>query len=212
MPILDLAALFGSVEHSLPLAFLGAMFPFFGKPEKPAVSTRTQEAITRAVHGFLEARGVVNFKVYTLIHEDNPVILVQAEPQKKLRFSNILEIQIRKFVQEKLGKEAAAVFWRFKTDNSDVPGPEQADYEFEEQPTYPQDKTVLLNEPTISAETQPGSDQTPSGETEKAENHGMTDELYDVRHSTKQGFEVEEITLGEFDEFLKGSSTKPKPE
>jgi hypothetical protein len=188
--------------HSLPF-LLGALFPFFGKSDKPTVSERTVEAITVAVHRFLEARGVVNFKVYTLVHADKPVVLIQAEAQKKLRFSNILEIQIKNFIREKLGKEVPAVFWRFKTDVSETPGPEQADYD--EQPTYPQD-TVLMEPTTMqqAAETQaPAQTEEPAA----TEQH---DELYDVRHTTKKGFEVEEITLGEFDDFLKGTTTTGK--
>lgn len=188
--------------HTLPL-LLGALFPFFGKSDKPAVSERTVEAITVAVHRFLEARGVVNFKVYTLVHADKPVVLIQAEAQKKLRFSNIMEIQIKNFIREKLGKEVPAVFWRFKTDISETPGPEQADYD--EQPTYPQD-TVLM-EPTTTQ--QPPDTEIPAQTAEAAEQH---DELYDVRHTTKQSFEVEEITLGEFDDFLKGTTTTGKDE
>lgn len=198
MPFPDLAALLsGAGDHTPPLALLGALFPFFGKSEKAAVSKRTVEAITIAVHHFLEARGVVNFKVYTLVYEDNPVVLIQAEPQKKLRFSNILEIQIKKFIREKLGKEVPAVFWRFKTDQSEKPGPEQADYEYDEQPAYPQD--TIMPPPT-----EPHPHAVEAGEA-AAETPEMHNELYDVRYTTGKAFEVEELTIGEFDEFLKGS-------
>lgn len=203
----DLAALFVSGDYALPFVLAGAMFPFFGKTEKPAaVSKRTVEAITVAVHQFLESRGVINFKVYTLVYEDKPVVLIQAEPQKKLRFSNILEIQIKKFIRENLDTDVPGVFWRFKTDYKEEPGPEQADYEFDEQPTYPQDATTtLVDQPT---ETQ--ADEKPAELSASAhqENH---DELYDIRN-TKSGFEVEEITLGEFDEFLKGTPAGSKPQ
>jgi hypothetical protein len=182
---------------------MGAMFPFFGKPEKPAVSKRTVEAITVAVHQFLESRGVINFKVYTLVYEDKPVVLIQAEPQKKLRFSNILEIQIKKFIREKVDTDVPGVFWRFKTDYKEEPGPEQADYEFDEQPTYPQDATTTLVEQETQAEEKPAEQPASAHQ----ENH---DELYDIRN-TKSGFEVEEITLGEFDEFLKGGPSNKTP-
>ena len=199
----DLAALFVSGDYTLPFALLGAMFPFFGKTEKPAVSKRTVEAITVAVHQFLESRGVVNFKVYTLVYEDKPVVLIQAEPQKKLRFSNILEIQIKKFIREKVDTDVPGVFWRFKTDYKEEPGPEQADYEFDEQPTYPQDATTTLVEQETQAEEKPAEQPASAHQ----ENH---DELYDIRN-TKSGFEVEEITLGEFDEFLKGGPSNKTP-
>ena len=199
----DLAALFVSGDYALPFALMGAMFPFFGKTEKPAVSKRTVEAITVAVHQFLESRGVINFKVYTLVYEDKPVVLIQAEPQKKLRFSNILEIQIKKFIREKVDTDVPGVFWRFKTDYKEEPGPEQADYEFDEQPTYPQDATTTLVEQETQAEEKPAEQPASAHQ----ENH---DELYDIRN-TKSGFEVEEITLGEFDEFLKGGPSNKTP-
>ena len=184
------------------------MFPFFGKAEKPAVSKKDVESITIAVHRFLESRGVVNFKVYTLVYEDKPVILIQAEPQKKLRFSNILEIQIKKFLRESLDTNVPGVFWRFKTDYKEEPGPEQADYEFDEQPAYPQDTTTLSGTGPAT-EIQPGAEAaTQSKPVEPQDNH---EELYDIRN-TRKGFEVEEITLGEFDEFLKGSSPAPDKE
>ena len=202
----DLVALLVSGDHTLPFVLAGAMFPFFGKTEKPSVSKQTVEDITIAVHQFLESRGVINFKVYTLVYEDKPVVLIQAEPQKKLRFSNILEIQIKKYIREKLDINVPGVFWRFKIDYKEDPGPEQADYEFDEHPTYPQDvTTTLIDQPT---ETQPG--ETPAAQSKKAEQQENHDELYDIRN-TKTGFEVEEITLGEFDEFLKGGTPAPKP-
>lgn len=198
----DLIALLASGDHTLPFVLAGALFPFFGKTVKPAVSKRTVEAITIAVHHFLENRGVINFKVYTLVYEDKPVVLIQAEPQKKLRFSNILEIQIKQFIREKLDKDVPGVFWRFKTDYTDAPGPEQADYEFDEQPAYPQDATTTLHITDHTTETRPSEKPAVQLTAEQQENH---DELYDIRN-TKSGFEVEEITLGEFDEFLKGGA------
>jgi hypothetical protein len=199
----DLTALFISGDCTLPFTLVGAMFPFFGKTEKPSVSKKTVESITVAVHRFLENRGVINFKVYTLVYEDKPVILIQAEPQKKLRFSNILEIQIKKFIREKLDTDVPGVFWRFKTDYREEPGPEQADYEFDEQPAYPQDTTTTLNTVAQATETQLGAETTT--QPKPVERHDNHEELYDIRN-TKKDFEVEEITLGEFDEFLKGNS------
>src|SRR5574340_454817 len=134
LPLLDLP------QGLPPVVAIGALFPFLGKDkETRGMGRDTLNAINRAVNTFLEQRGVENFKVYTIAYDDQPVVLIKAEPQKKLRFSNIIEIQIRKYVRDNLSIEVPAVFWRFKTDYSDQPGPEQADYEFEEQPGYPQD-------------------------------------------------------------------------
>jgi hypothetical protein len=175
------------------------MFPFLGKNKPASSDKRTLKTVNDEVIHFLQARDVQSFKVYTIDYENNPVVLIQAVPQKKLRFSNILEVQIKRHLREKLGLEVPAVFWRFKTDDSEAPGPEQADYEFEEKPEYPQDTstgdtTVAMPDTTIAAGV---------SQTDPAENHN---EHYDVRHLARKGMEVEEISMGEFDEFLKGTS------
>jgi hypothetical protein len=174
------------------------MLPFLTKPKTPTLGTRKLESITSAVHGFLASRGVVNFKVHTLEHEGNPLVLIKAEPQKKLRFSNIIEIQIREFLREHFSVEVPGVFWRFKVDSSAKPGPEQADYDFEEIPTYTQDKGA----PPPTSEPMEGITQAAApleSPTTQFEN-----ESYDARASTEKGMEVEEIHL-DFSEFLKGS-------
>ncbi len=176
------------------------MFSFLSKDKPSRIDKRTLKTINDEVILFLQARDVQSFKVYTLDYENNPVVLIQAVPQKKLRFSNILEIQIKRHLREKLGFQVPAVFWRFKTDSSEKPGPEQADYEFEERPEYPQD--MPTGDPTHT---------TPNGaieaEAKTAEISDIQNEHYDVRHLARKGMEVEEISMGEFDEFLKGTST-----
>lgn len=196
-PLLDLAQGFP------PVAAIGALFPFLSKDkEERTLSRDTLNAINRAVNKFLELRGVENFKVYTIAYDDQPIVLIKAEPQKKLRFSNIIEIQIRKFVRDNLAVEVPAVFWRFKTDYSEVPGPEQADYEFEDQPAYPQDRSAAsaTDEQPVAAE---GGKGAPA---EEQENHYLSP------RQTLNDMQVEEIDLsmGEFDEFLKGASSNEK--
>ncbi|BCB27741.1 hypothetical protein SKTS_26270 [Sulfurimicrobium lacus] len=175
------------------------MFSFLSRDKPSGIGKRTLKAINDEVIHFLEAREVRHFKVYTIDYENNPVVLIQAEPQKKLRFSNILEVQIKRHLREKLGFQVPAVFWRFKTDTSEEPGPEQADYEFEEKPEYPQD--LPAGEQATAA---PESVDTTESGTANTSNSGG--EHYDVRHLARKGMEVEEISMGEFDEFLKGSA------
>lgn len=176
------------------------MFSFLSSEKQGGIDKRTLKTINSEVILFLQARNVQSFKTYTIEYEKNPIVLIQAVPQKKLRFSNILEIQIKRHLREKLGFQVPAIFWRFKTDDSEAPGPEQADYEYEENPQYPQDNSsgdtvAMAPETTITPE---------SNVLEAAEN---SNEHYDVRHLARKGMEVEEISMGEFDEFLKGVST-----
>lgn len=199
-PLLDLAHGF------TPVAAVGAFFPFLKKGKGETISKSSLLSINQLVYKFLEVRGVENFKVYTIAYEDQPVVLIQAEPQKKLRFSNIIEIQVKKFVRDHLSIEVPAVFWRFKTDYSETPGPEQADYEFEDQPGYPQD----------SAGPQPSAPEPSAAQIAEAKNVGEPMEQDSVFHMSPQhtlnNMHVEEIdiSMGEFDEFLKGATTNQK--
>lgn len=181
------------------------MFTFLSRDKPTGIGKRTLKTINDEVIHFLDAREVQNFKVYTIDYENNPVVLIQAVPQKKLRFSNILEIQIKRHLREKLGFQVPAVFWRFKTDVSEQPGPEQADYEFEEKPEYPQDMPTEM--PTVTAPETIRAEETSSADASNA-----IEEHYDVHHLARKGMAVEEISMGEFDEFLKGSSTSGNPQ
>jgi len=160
-------------------------------------------AINQAAYHFLEVRGIENFKVYTIAYDEQPVVLIQVAPQKKLRFSNIIEIQIRKFIRDNLSIEVPAIFWRFKTDYSEVPGPEQADYEFDEQPHYPQDQNQ-----------NPATEQEQTALLEQAKAVGEPleqDSVFQIPpHLAVNDLQVEEISMGEFDEFLKGASRNEK--
>lgn len=175
------------------------MFSFLSREKPTGIDKRTLKTINDEVIHFLEAREVQNFKVYTIDYENNPVVLIQAVPQKKLRFSNILEVQIKRHLREKLGFQVPAIFWRFKTDTSEKPGPEQADYEFEEKPEYPQDLNTMGGQ-TLGA---PEAASTIQATPENPSNH--IHENYDVHHLARKGMDVEEISMGEFDEFLKGA-------
>lgn len=102
-------------------------------------------------------------------------------------------------MRDRLGFQVPAVFWRFKTDESEAPGPEQADYEYEEKPEYPQDMSAA--EPTLAM---PETSGTAHANTSDASDSRKED--YDVRHLARKGMEVAEISMGEFDEFLKGTT------
>lgn len=183
---------------------IGAFFPFLKRGKAAATLSRdTLQAINQAAYNFLEVRGIEDFKVYTIAYEDQPVVLIQVAPQKKLRFSNIIEIQIRKFIRDNLSIEVPAVFWRFKTDYSEIPGPEQADYEFDEQPHYPQDQNK-----------NPVTEHERAALLEQAKTVGEPLEQDSIAplppHLAVKDLHVEEISMGEFDEFLKGASSNEK--
>lgn len=201
MNLPDFVRLLDPAAHGpISVAVIGAFFPFLKKQKPEVISKGTLHTINKMTCQFLEARGVENFKVYTIAYEDQPVVLIQAEPQKKLRFSNIIEIQIKNFVRDTLSIEVPAVFWRFKTDSSETPGPEQADYEFEEPSTPPTG----------------GYAPQASSQVEEARHTGESMEQESIfhlsPHLTLDNMQVEEvdISMGEFDEFLKGAASAQK--
>jgi len=204
MNLPELASLLDFAHGASPIALVGVFFPFLKKEKEEAAFSKSKLlAINKAVYSFLEIRGVTNFKVYTIAYDNQPVVLIQAEPQKKLRFSNIIEIQVKKFIRDALSIEVPAVFWRFKTDYSEEPGPEQADYEFDEQPPYPQEGDRSAQRESASL-----------AENEKNASQSMEQDtvLYLPPHLSINNMHVEEIdiTMGEFDEFLKGAAHNEK--
>jgi len=204
MNLFDFAPLFDLAHGFSPIMAVGAFFPFLKKEkEATAISRGKLLAINQAAYHFLEVRGIENFKVYTIAYDEQPVVLIQVAPQKKLRFSNIIEIQIRKFIRDNLSIEVPAIFWRFKTDYSEVPGPEQADYEFDEQPHYPQDQNQ-----------NPATEQEQTALLEQAKAVGEPleqDSVFQIPpHLAVNDLQVEEISMGEFDEFPKGASRNEK--
>lgn len=195
----DFAPLFDLAHGFSPVMAVGAFFPFLKKEKEASTIDRDKLlAINQAAYHFLAVRSIENFKVYTIAYDGQPVVLIQVAPQKKLRFSNIIEIQIRKFIRENLSIEVPAIFWRFKTDYSEIPGPEQADYEFDERPHYSQDQN-------------PATEQERTVLLEQARTVGEPLEQDSAfQHLAASDLQVEEISMGEFDEFLKGASRNEK--
>ncbi len=158
-----------------------------GKEDKPQQTDVQTVAVTQTlVNRFFELRQIENFKVYVVLFDRQPIVLVKAQPQKKLRFSNILEIQIRQFVKEHAGIDIPAVFWRFRTDYSDDQAPEQADYDAE--PAYPDTADAAAPATADREAKQP-----------EREEVQLVD---DIRLLKKQSIAVEEISLDEFENFL----------
>ena len=55
----------------------------------------------------------------------------------------------------------------------------------------------------------PGEESAIATESDPITVIGNSGEHYDVRHLARKGMEVEEISMGEFDEFLKGADDAP---
>lgn len=169
-----------------------------GKESRPAQQETVAMAYT-AVTRFLEQRRVENFKVYVVLFDQQPIVLIKAQPQKRLRFSNIIEVQIRKYVREQTGIDVPAVFWRFKTGYDEEPGPEQVDYD--ELPAY-QDAPAVAADPGTPAPETASTTATAASEAPLLE---------DVRFLGSNAIAVEEISLDHFEQFLSDQPPTSKP-
>lgn len=174
----------------LPLA-LGALFSFGGGKKKlDPTDPLVLQAITRCVSEFLTSRGVEKFKVFTLVIEGEPSVHIQAEAHKNLRFSNLIEHQIRQRVEEQMAVTVGPVFWRFQMDTPTEPGREQVSYE--DYPTRPGDTAPV---PAVPRNEQP------SAPVEPHRDEGS--EHYDIRRVTAEGMAVEELSLADVEAFFK---------
>jgi len=179
-----------------------SLFPFGKRKTDPVLDASLLDNITRATIEFLKNRGIEKFDVFSAAHEGRSIVHIQAEAHKNLRFSNLIELQIRQHIEKKTGHEIGAVFWRFQLDESDKPCVEQVHYD--EFPKYPQDQPKAA--PAPAGETPPVTQQ-------PAATSGEPAAPYDLHTATREGIEVEEISLQDFEAILQKTTPpgeKPK--
>ena len=86
-------------------------------------------AVRTVVSQFLKRLELPSFKVDVLLSGSEVFVLIQAEPHRNLRYSNLLEIKLKACVEAEVRVRLKAVFWRFKIDERDIRGlPEQDAY------------------------------------------------------------------------------------
>lgn len=189
------------------LAVAASIFTF-GKKKEETIDLAKIEAMNKIVSGFLEKRGITRYKVFTTLFEGRPIVHIQAEAHKNLRFSNLIEIRLRKEFEEKLKIDIGGIFWRFQMDFTDSPSPELADYE--DYPTVPPALKQAISKTTESqpapAEPSPAPGSAGSApEAEPEENHFRPDdtqEFYDIKRLAQEGMDVQELSISELDAIL----------
>lgn len=189
------------------LAVAASIFTF-GKKKEETIDLAKIEAMNKIVSGFLEKRGITRYKVFTTLFEGRPIVHIQAEAHKNLRFSNLIEIRLRKEFEEKLKIDIGGIFWRFQMDFTDSPSPELADYE--DYPTVPPALKQAISKTTESqpapAEHSPAPGSAGSApEAEPEENHFRPDdtqEFYDIKRLAQEGMDVQELSISELDAIL----------
>lgn len=183
----------------LPVALVGALFSFGKKKPDPA-DPRQIEAVDRCVTEFLENRQVGKFMVFTTLHDGRPIVHIQAEAHKNLRFSNLIEIRIRQYVEEKTGLEIGPIYWRFQMESAEEPAVEQSSYEDYSAP--PQTSTPPARPSPDTSHPEPVSSL--RSEPDAEESHD-----YDIHRLAREGIDVQEISASEL-EALIGNQPFPK--
>jgi len=192
---LDFYSLLNLGDLAVPTAFAASLFSFGKKKTISSADPRHIETIDRCVHEFLENRDIGKFKVFTTLHEQRPIVHVQAEAHKNLRFSNLIEIRIRQYVEEKTGVEIGAVYWRFQIENAEEPALEQASYEDYTAPPHPPQPAAVAT--TATAKTAAADNAAPPAAPSE---HHLED--YDIRRLAKEGIDVQEISQSELDALI----------
>jgi hypothetical protein len=182
---IDLLNLLNLGDTAAPAAFAASLFSF-GKKQAPPSGPRQIDAIDRCVSEFLENRDIGKFRVFTTLHEQRPIVHVQAEAHKNLRFSNLIEIRIRQYVEEETGLEIGAVYWRFQMEHADEPAAEQASYE----------------DYSPSPQAQEPSPASPVPSTQQAPPPDSHLDDYDIHRLAKEGIDVQEISQSELDALI----------
>lgn len=189
---LDFHSLLNPGDLAVPAAFAASLFSFGKKKTVAPPDPRHIELIDRCVHEFLENREIGKFKVFTTLHEQRPIVHVQAEAHKNLRFSNLIEIRIRQYVEEKTGLEIGAVYWRFQMESAEEPAMEQSAYEDYTAPPHPPQPVATAKAKAAAADM--------VQETHTPPEHHLED--YDIHRLAKEGIDVQEISQSELDALI----------
>jgi hypothetical protein len=171
-----------------------AIGDLFSQSKSNQWSKKKGAVIADVVEKFLSARGITDFTVCVIRHEDFPIILIMAAPHRRLRYSNILEAQIVRAVAQGANVEDAFVFWRYQVGDDHSATVEQADFE-----TAP---SVVPSVETIRV----GQTAAIRGSHSLDRNFGNTD-LRSLSHS----IQTDDASLSEFDSLLRESGPEVAP-
>ena len=75
--------------------------------------TAQENAVAKAAHDYLSRFKVRARIVAMLLPDDKMVLLIETPPQKRLRFSYIIEQPIKNYVRVHTGVDLGRIFWRF---------------------------------------------------------------------------------------------------
>jgi len=85
------------------------------------MTPNTFARVEAAVGRFLIDRGIEDFIVRATTLDETPVVLILADAQRRLRYSNVLESMIRRWIAAQMSDYPQAhsllVFWRYRLES-----------------------------------------------------------------------------------------------
>lgn len=97
----------------LALALIGVLALRAVQIRRERQRTTSELAVAKAAHDYLARYKVKGRVVAALLPDDSMVLLIETPPQKKLRFSYIIEQPIKNFIRVHTGVDLDRIFWRF---------------------------------------------------------------------------------------------------
>lgn len=94
-------------------AFAGGLWLHGAERRRQARRKQNEKQAAKAALEYLTKFGVRCATAAIAVDEDRLVILIETEPQKKLRFSYIVEQPLRDYVNKTTGLNVRFVYWRF---------------------------------------------------------------------------------------------------
>lgn len=156
-----------------------------------------EDAVAKAAKDYFARFQIRCRTIGALLPDDSMALMVETPPQKKLRFSYIIEPPIKNFIRVQTGIEVARIFWRFPIPPKQTSAPEVK---------YADASTLQLD----SVQSSANSNAAPPSQLKEAEDLETDD--YFHQHQT---YHIEEVSWENFSTVTQSpaeaSTADPKP-
>lgn len=159
-----------------------------------------EDAVAKAAKDYFARFQIRCRTIGALLPDDSMALMVETPPQKKLRFSYIIEPPIKNFIRVQTGIEVARIFWRFPIPPKQTSAPEVK---------YADASTLQLD----SVQSSANSNAIPPSQLKEADLE--TDLETDDYFHQHQTYHIEEVSWENFSTVTQGpaeaSTEDPKP-
>jgi hypothetical protein len=176
-------------------AMAGAGWLWLGDRKRAGQKQQIEQAVAKAALEYLTRFGVRCGTAAIAVSEKKIALLVETEPQKKLRFSYIIEQPLKDFVQRTTGLSVRWVYWRFPVSQKPSTIPE---IKYREADTL----TVMDNRDELP----PVAEETATGQGEVDIDEYFQEQAYQIE---EVGWEQYDTTSGQP---AKAHASDPKPD